>query len=73
MRTQHRDSLITLILGYDEQIQCYVEEDYPKTPGELQKLTITELRDWSDRRLAELLFLTQNEISIDEIDQLTRS
>ena len=72
MRKLHRNSLINQIQGHDKQIQCYVEEDYPNTLEELQKLTITELQDLSDRRLAELQFLT-DDINIDETDQIAKS
>ncbi len=65
MRIMHRKSLIDLIQENDKLIQCYIEEDYPKTFEELQKLTITELQDWFERRVTELQFLTEREISIE--------
>jgi len=56
----------------DKIIQSYVEEDFPKPLEELRNLSMTELRDWHERRIAELQFLTED-INIDKIDQITKS
>jgi len=63
MDSYKREGLISQIQDYDQQIQSYVEEDYPKTNEELLNMTITELRDWLDRRIAELQFLVEEDIN----------
>jgi hypothetical protein len=73
MRKPQRKDLINQIQEFDMQIRCYVEEDFPKPLKELQKLSITELRNWHDRRIAVLKFLTDEDVGIDEIDQTTKS
>lgn len=72
IRKPRRDYLISQIQEHDKQIQCYVEVDYPKTLKELQELSFTELRDWFDRRITELKFLTED-INIEKMDQITKS
>jgi len=62
MNSPQYKSLIRQIQEYDKQIQCYVEEDYPKTLEELENLTMTELREWLDRRITELQFLIDDDI-----------
>lgn len=72
MRKPQRKDLINQIQENDKLIQSHIEVDYPKTLRELQKLSMTELRDWFDRRTVELKFLTQD-TNFDEVDLTNKS
>lgn len=68
LHTQKRETLISQIQNYDQQIQSYVEEDKQKTPEELKKMTTTELGDWLDSRTTELQFLIEDDINMGKND-----
>ena len=68
-----REMLVKQILEYDKQIQAYIEEDAAKTPAELEKLSVAELKDWLLRRTTKLQFLIDEGIEINKNSCATKA
>ena len=73
MDTEQREALLSQIKNYDNQIQAYLEEDVAKAPGELETLSIAELKDWLVRRTAKLQFLIDEGIEMNKNNCATKA